>query len=409
MKRLLTDMYVKNAKTSPDGKPKKYTDGGGLYLNVTTSGKYWRYNYRFYGKQKTLALGSYPEISLRDARERHQEARDLLARGIDPSEHKKLTRAAERALIEDSFEAVALEWFAKFSHTWADSTKDKITGHLTRNVYPWLGGRPIRELDPPEILQCLRRIEARGALEVAHNVKQYMGQIFRYAVSIGKATRDPTVDLKGALPPPKHRNLAALTDPKDIGQLMRAIQAYKGTFETRIALQLSAYLFTRPGELRQMEWVEINRDTAQWLIPAERMKKRKAHIVPLSSQALTLLDDIKPLTGHRRHVVPSRNDPRKPMSNGTISQALRRMDYDNDTMTAHGFRALASTQLYEMGYSSEVIEKQLAHNVGSEVRRAYDRSQHIEQRTHMMQAWADYLDSLREGAQVIPFKSKANS
>lgn len=408
MKRKLTDSFIKkSAMPKPGGKPSNYTDGGGLYLHVNTTGKYWRYNYRFNGRMKTLSIGVYPEISLKEGRRLHEEARKLLARGVDPSHHKKATKASQRAQVENSFEVVAREWFVKFSPQWVESHASRILLRLENDVFPWLGNRPIAELEPPDVLAVLRRIEARGALETAHRVKQNIGQVFRYAVSTGRATRDQTADLKGALPPAKKKNFAAITDPIQIGQLMRDMDDYSGTLETRIALMLSAYLFTRPGELRQMEWAEIDIEAEQWSIPAEKMKAGRAHIVPLSCQALALLEEIRPLTGRWRYVFPSMTDKKKPMSNNTVRQALRRLGYDNQTMTAHGFRALASTRLYELGYDSDLIEKQLAHAVGNEVRRAYDRSQHIERRTTMMQAWADYLDNLKAGGQVIPFKTKA--
>ncbi len=359
------------------------------------------------GKQKTLAIGAYPDISLKDARSRHEEARALLAHGTDPSTHKQATKAAQLTSAGNSFQAVALEWHLKFSLNQAESHSSRNKSRLEKHVFPYLGGRPIAELEPPDILAVLRRIEGAGTLETAHRVKTIISQVFRYAVATSRATRDPTIDLKGALPPARGKHFAAITDPNEVAELMRAIRDYRGAVETRIALQLSAYLFTRPGELRHMEWVEVDVVLALWSIPAEKMKAGKPHVVPLSKQSIALLEEIKPLTNHRRYVFPSRTDPRKPMSNNTIRQALRRLGYDNDTMTAHGFRALVSTRLYEMGYSSDLIEKQLAHNVGSEVRRAYDRSQHIEQRTAMMQQWADYLDSLREGAQVIPIRSNS--
>lgn len=402
MKRTLTDTAAKNAKPQPDGKPKKYSDGGGLYLLANATGKYWRYKYRLDGKEKTLSIGGYPDISLKEARTRHEAARELLARGVDPSSHKQAVKAERET--ENSFEAVAREWFVKFRTQWVDSHASKIIRRLERDVFPWIGKQPIAAIEPPDILECLRRIEARGALETAHRAKQNIGQVFRYAVATGRAKRDQTADLKGALPPPKKTSFAAITDPQEVGGLLRAMDDYKGTLATRTALQLSAYLFTRPGELRQMEWTEISFESARWEIPGEKMKAGKPHIVPLPRQALALLEELKPLTGRGRYVFHSTTDKAKPMSNNTVRQALRRLGYDNDAMTAHGFRALASTRLYEMGFHSDLIEKQLAHAVGNDVRRAYDRSQHIEQRTAMMQQWADYLDSLRDGAQVIPIR-----
>lgn len=402
MKRLLTDTTIKNAK--PKDKPYNLTDGGGLYLKVMTAGKYWRYNYSFNGKQKTLAIGVYQDTSLKQARERHQAARELLAQGVDPSTHKQESKAAQVALTENSFEMVAREWYGKFSGKWSKDHAANVLTRLEKDLFPFIGNKPIAEIEPPAILKCLRRIEERGALDSAHRAKTTAGQVFRYAVSIGKATRDPTPDLQGALPPPDRKHFAALTDPKEVGQLLRDIADYHGSPETIVALQLSAYLFQRPGEIRAMQWSEINFETAQWTIPAERMKKRKAHIVPLCRQALAVLVEVQRLTGRRIYVFNSRTDINKPMGANTLIGALRKIGYDNDTMTAHGFRALASTMLYEMGYPADVIEKQLAHSVGNTIRQAYDRSQHLDQRTAMMQQWADYLDSLRDGAQVIPIR-----
>jgi integrase len=394
----LTDTAVKNAKPKPDGKAAKHTDGGGLYLWVTKEVKSWRYDYArpVTGKRNTLVIGTYPEFKLKEARERHQAARDLLARGVDPSEYKQSEKAAERALTANSFEAVAREWFVKFSPQWVESHSSKIIRRFERDIFPWIGSRPIGELEPPDILQCLRRIESRGALETAHRAKQDIGQVFRYAVATGRATRDQTADLKGAIPPPKKRHFAAITEPQEVGQLLRAIQDYNGTLETRIALQLAPYLFTRPGELRQMEWAEIDTETAVWEIPAGKMKMKAAHIVPLPCQAVVLLEEIRPLTGNRRYVFPSRTDSAKPMSDNTLRQALRRLGYDNEAMTPHGFRAMARTILdEELEIDEKYIEQQLAHAVKDPNGRAYNRTKHLKQRTAMMQRWADYLDGLR--------------
>ena len=402
MQRKLTDTAIRNAKPTPDGKPTKHSDGGGLRLLVNTGGKYWRYAYRFAGTEKTLSIGSYPEISLKQARALHDEARAMLARGVDPSSHKQATKGARLAESANTFQSVAIEWIVKFTADQVPEHTDRQKRRLERHVFPWIGGRIIGEIEPPDILAVLRRIEAAGTLETAHRVKTIIGQVFRYAVATGRAVRDQTADLKGALPPARGKHFAAITDPKEIGELLRSMAGYSGAIETRIGLQLSAYLFTRPGELRQMEWAEI--DGAVWTIPAEKMKAGRVHVVPLGKQALALLDELRPLTGRRRYVFPSRTDTSKPMSANTVRSALVRLGYDSDTMTAHGFRALASTRLYEMGFHTDLIEKQLAHSVGSDVRRAYDRSQHLEQRTAMMQQWADYLDSLRDGAQVIPIR-----
>lgn len=409
MKYKLTDTAVKAAKTKPDGKPAKYTDGGGLYLLVMKSGKYWHFDYTYEAKRKTVSFGVYPDINLKTAREKHQAAKELLARDIDPSAYKQQAKAEQIAITENTFEAIALEWFTKTSPQWSQSHSEKTMSRFKNDIFPWLGHLPIATIDPPTILKCLRRVEERGALETAHRIKQTIGQVFRYAVVTGlRAPRDPTADLKGALPAYRGKNFAAIIDPVQVGQLMRDIQAYKGHLETRIALQLSAYLFQRPNEICAMEWAEINIEKALWSLPAEKMKMGQAHLVPLPKQCLELLEEIRPLTGHRRYVFPSMTDSTKPMSNNTVRQALRRMGYDNDTMTAHGFRAMARTLLdEELEVNIAYIEQQLSHAVKDVNGTSYNRTKHLRQRTAMMQQWADYLDSLRAGAQVIPFKAKA--
>lgn len=403
MKRKLTDTAAKNAK--PKDKPFKLFDGGGLYLLVKPNGsKLWHYKYQFDGKEQNLSIGIYPDISLKDARTQHENARVLLARGVNPSKHKQATKAETAANAENTLQAVALEWFVKFTSDQAPEHRERQKRRLERHVFPYLGSSPIADIEPPDILAVLRRIEAAGTLETAHRVKALIGQVFRYAVATGRAIRDQTADLKGALPPAKGGHFAAITDPKEVGELLRAMAGYRGAIETHTALQLSAYTFTRPGELRQMEWAEIDTEKALWTIPVEKMKAGRVHVVPLCKQALALLEELRPLTGRRRYVFPSRTDTSKPMSSNTVRSALKRLGYDSDSMTAHGFRAMASTMLYELGYPSDVIEKQLAHTVGNDVRRAYDRSQLMLERTAMMQQWADYLDSLRDGAQVIPIR-----
>lgn len=409
MKYQLTDSAIKAAKPKEDGKPSKISDGGGLCLLVKNTGKYWRFNYRYNNKQKTLALGVYPDINLKIAREKHQEARALLARGIDPSEYKQQAKAEQIAITENTFEAIALEWFSKFSKDWAESYSIKLMSRFKNDVFPWLGNRPIATIEPPEILKCLKRVEERGALDSAHRIKRNIGQVFRYAVATGRAQRDQTADLKGSLPPTKKTNLAAIIDPVQVGRLMRDIQAYEGHLVTRIALQLSAYLFQRPNEIRSMEWLEIDADKALWSIPANKMKMRQPHLVPLPKQCLDLLEEIRPLTGHRRYVFPSMTDSTKPMSNNTVRQALRRMEYSKGDMTAHGFRAMARTILEEVLEVNPVyIEQQLAHAVKDANGTAYNRTKHLAKRIAMMQQWADYLDSLRVGAQVIEFKARTN-
>lgn len=398
MKYRLTDTATRNAKPKPDGKGAKHPDGGNLYLWVTKDAKVWRYDYTrpVTGKRNTYTIGHYPEFSLKDARERHQEARALLARGVDPYEYRKEEKAAERALTENSFQAVATEWFVKFTANQVPTHTERQQRRLERHVFPYLGDLPIGEIEPPDILKVLRRIEAAGTLETAHRVKTIISQIFRYAVATGRAVRDQTADLKGALPPYRQRHLAAITEPQEVGELLRATYDYSGAFETRIALRLAPYLFARPGELRQMEWAEIDIDSGLWEIPAHKMKMKNAHVVPLARQAIELLNEIKPLTGHRRYVFPSRTDTSKPMSDNTLRQALRRTGYDNNTMTPHGFRAMARTILDEvLGIEEKYIDQQLSHSVKDPNGRAYNRTKHLPQRIAMMQQWADYLDGLR--------------
>lgn len=406
MKYKLTDTVIKAAKPKLEGKSTKYTDGGGLYLLAMPSGKYWRYDYTHAGKRRTLALGVYPDINLKTAREKHQEARELLARGVDPSEYKQQAKSAQIALTENSFEAIAREWYVKNQQKWKSTHADKILSRLEQDAFPWLGSRPIAVIEPPEILKCLRRVEERGAIETAHRIKQSIGQVFRYAVATGRAQRDQTADLKGALSAVKSKHFAALTNPQQVGQLLRDIQTYEGHIETRIALRVSAYLFQRPNEIRRMEWLELDFEKRVWSLPAEKMKMGEAHLVPLPEQVVQLLQEIKPFTGHWLYVFPALTDRKKPMSDNTIRLALRRMGYDNDTMTPHGFRAMARTLLdEELEVNPIYIEQQLAHAVKDANGTAYNRTKHLKQRVEMMQQWADYLDRLREGAQVIPIRA----
>lgn len=397
---MLTDTAIRNAK--PQAKPYKLSDSGGLYLLVNTVGRYWRYDYRYHGKRKTLALGVYPDSSLARVREKHAEARKLLAAGIDPSFNRKAERAATVERAANSFEVVAREWFAKFSTGWAESHADKIIKRLERDVFPWVGGRPVAEITAPELLMMLRRIESRGAVETAHRVHQNCGQVFRYAVATGRAMRDPSGDLRGALTPWKPKHYPSITDPKEIGQLLRAIGGFTGTFPVKCALQLAPMLFVRPGELRKAEWVEIDLDRAEWNIPAERMKMREPHLVPLPRQAVEILRELHPLTGRGLHVFPGIREHGKPMSDAAINAALRRMGYDQKTLTAHGFRAMARTILDEvLGFRPDYIEHQLAHAVRDPNGRAYNRTSHLVERRRMMQAWADYLDRLRDGGDTV--------
>ena len=404
----LTDTAVRNAKA--EGKPRKVADEKGLFLLVTpkeSGGKWWRFKYRFGGKEKLLSLGIYPDVSLKAARERRDEARRLLAEGIDPGEHRKATKTMKAERAANSFEAVAREWFAKYSPTWAAGHADKIIRRLERDLFPWVGGRPIAEITAPDLLAVLRRIEERGAVETAHRAKQNAGQVFRYAIATGRAERDPSADLRGALTPWKPQHYPAITDPKEIAPLLRAIEGFTGTLPVKTALLLAPMLLVRPGELRQAEWSEFDLDEATWNIPAEKMKTRVAHLVPLPRQAVESLRALHPLTGHNRFVFPGVRDHAHPMSENTVNMALRRMGYPKEVMTGHGFRAMARTVLDEiLGFRPDWIEHQLAHAVRDPNGRAYNRTAHLKQRREMLQAWADYLDALK-AENVVPFKAKA--
>lgn len=381
-------------------RPVKLTDGGGLYLLVKPDGyRYWRYNYRFAGKRKTLALGVFPDTSLAAARKAHQQARETLAKGIDPGEAKRIERITRHLASADSFEAVATEWYESKLQDKSDSYRDRTRRLLKNDLYPSLGTRPISQITPPELLMVLRKVEARGAVNMAHRAKQTAGQVFRYAVATGRAERDPSSDLRGALKTKAKKHYAAITDPVQVGKLLLAIDAFQGTPTVKTALQLSSLLFQRPGEIRAMEWTEINWEEERWEIPAEKMKMGQPHIVPLCSQALEHLKSLHRLTGRGRYVFPSARGGSRPLSENGVRVALRTMGYDNDTMTPHGFRAMARTILDEvLNYRVECIEHQLAHAVKDANGRAYNRTAHLPQRKAMMQGWADYLDNLKEQA-----------
>ncbi|MGA9164365.1 MAG: integrase arm-type DNA-binding domain-containing protein [Thiobacillus sp.] len=396
----LSDLTIKTAK--PGAKPIRLSDSGGLYLEVAPSGgKLWRLKYRFNGKEKRLALGKYPEVGLKDARERRDEARKLLANEIDPGENRKVQKAAKTERAANSFEVVAREWIAKFTPTWAASHTSKIVRRLEMYVFPWLGGRPIAEITAPELLAMARRIEGKGALETAHRAMQNCGQVFRYAVATGRAERDPTGDLRGALQPVTSKHMAAVTEPNKVAELLRTLDGYQGTLTVRCALQLAPLVFVRPGELRAAEWADIDLDAAEWRYIAS--KKGNAHIVPLAHQAVATLRELHALTGAGRYVFPSGRTSERPMSDNAVLAAMRRLGIAKDEMSGHGFRAMARTILDEvLGFRPDLIEHQLAHAVRDPNGRAYNRTAHLPERRKMMQAWADYLDKLKAGAEVIP-------
>jgi integrase len=394
----LTNIQVKQAKAQD--KPYKLTDGKGMYLYVTTkSQKYWRLDYRFGGKRKTLALGVYPDISLADARAKRDDAKKQISNDLDPNDIKRIAKVTKTQSQENSFKALALEWFAQRQAPWSESHRDRVERMLHKELFPQLGRRPIGEITSPELLSCLRLIEARGVLETAKRAKQVAGQVFRYAVITGKADRDPSVDLKDALATPIRKHFTAITEPKEVGKLLLMLDDYQGTPEVATALILAPLLFCRPIELRSMEWSEINFDKQEWHLPASKMKTKADHIVPLCKQAIEALQSLLQLTGHRQYVFPSARSPRRPMSDNAVLSAMRRLGIPKEQMTGHGFRAMARTLLdEELGYRIEWIECQLAHAVKDANGRAYNRTTYLKQRKGMMQYWADYLDSLKAEA-----------
>jgi integrase len=398
----LSDMQVQKAK--PKDKPITLFDGGGLFLLITpTGGKLWRFKYRFDGKEKKIAFGSYPEVSLLDARQRRDEARRQLANGFDPGEIRKVQKQASIQETE-TFEAIAREWHTRFFSTWSEGYAETLLSRLELYIFPWIGKRPIAEIKVPELLAVLQRIESRGKLDTTQRVRIICGQVFRYAVVTGRAERDPTTALKGALPQPQKINRAAITEPTKVGKLLRTIDGYQGSFVVQCALKLAPLLFVRPGELRHAEWEEIDLENAEWNIPGSKMKMKEPHLVPLSKQAIEILTEIKKLTGTGRYVFPGRTSQR-PMSDNAILAALRNMGYPKEEMSGHGFRAMARTILDEvLQVRPDFIEHQLAHAVRDPNGRAYNRTAHLAERKKMMQQWADYLDGLKTGAKVIPFK-----
>lgn len=407
----LNDKAVAAAKTT--SKQTKISDGAGLTLIVKPNGtKLWWFRYRFGGKQKTLALGQYPVVSLKQAREWALEARKLLAAGIDPMEVKKeaqsAAKEAEATPVEvlETVERISREWFEKFGNQWVDSHGSKIIRRLERDLFPHFKGVGINTVKPIELLSVLRRVEARGALETAHRLLQNCGQIWRYAVSTGRAESDITQSLRGALPPAKETHLGAITEPLAIGALLRNIDEYKGSEVVRLALKLAPLVFVRPGELRQAKWDEFDIEGRLWAIPAGRMKAKRPHVVPLSEQAATILEELRKVH-ESEYLFPSPRSLTRCLSDVALLAALRRMGYTKEEMTAHGFRALASTNLEQLGYDVRLIELQLAHADQDQVRAAYKRETHLlrlDERKKMMQHWAGYLDGLRAGAAIVPFK-----
>lgn len=392
----LTDPKIRQAK--PKEKAYKLSDEKGLYLEVRPNGaKYWRHKYRFAGKEKLLSHGVFPEVSLKEARIALEKARKLLREGIDPSQERKAKDTQQKLEATNSFKAIALEWYEKQLATWAKSTADKRKALLNNDIFPWIGPTPINQIDTHALLAVLQRIEDRGAIDTAHNARQVLNQIFRYAKQTRRVDENPAIDLAGALRPQKAKHRPAITEPAELGKLLNAIDTYSGTYPVRCLLKLCPLLFQRPGEMIAMRWEELDLENSIWHIPANKMKMGVAHDVPLSEQALAVLIDLKQLTGNREHVFPGVRNPRSHVSAATINNALQKLGYDTKKQhCAHGFRATARTLLDEgMGYKLEWIEQQLAHQVRDSLGRAYNRTKHLPQRAEMMQSWANYLDSLK--------------
>lgn len=396
----LTNNEIKNAK--PREKAYKLSDGDGLFLLISPNGsKYWRFKYYFNGKEKLLALGVYDQITLAEARLKRNKARSLLNNEIDPGQSKQESKRLGKIAAENSFESIAREWHAKFSVKWTPKHAARTMRQFEKEIFPWLGRRAITQITAPELLAALRRTESRGAIETAHRAHQTCSQVFRYAIATGRAERDPSADLRGALPPARKKHHASLVDPKAIGDLLRAIHDYQGHFVTKCALHLAPLLFVRPGELRHAEWSEFDFKAAEWRIPAEKMKRCVTHIVPLSTQAISILRNLQPLTGNGKYVFPCIRTLKRPMSENTINAGLRRLGYTKEEMTGHGFRSMASTLLNEQGWNRDAIERQLAHAERNNIRAAYNYAEYLPERRKMMQHWADYLDGLAKGATVL--------
>lgn len=398
----LTELEIRAAKPRP--KPYKVYDEKGLFLLVKPTGSHlWRFKYVFSGVEKLLALGAYPDVPLKRARAKRDEARRLVADGVDPGAKRKSEKSAQA----ETFAAVAEEWLETKKKTLTLSTWGRDRDQLVKLVGPFLGTRPIAQIEAPELLLILKRLEKRGVRDTAHRVRAVCGRVFRYAIATGRAKRDPSADLKGALAPKATQNYAAITEPTKVGELLRAIAEYDGQQTTHAALRLAPYVFVRPGELRAAEWTEFDLEGAEWRIRAERMKMGEMHFVPLSRQAIAILRELHPITGNGRYVFPAIGRQPRPLSENTLGAALRRIGYSSEEMTAHGFRTLASTLLNERGWHPDVIELQLAHKERNKVRAAYNRAQRLEDRRTMMQAWADYLDKLRADRESIPLRARA--
>lgn len=397
----LTNTQCKNAKFNPDGKGNKLSDGGGLYLHITQTGKYWRLNYRFLDSQKTLAIGVYPQITLAEAREKREEAKKLITAGKDPNAEKKIAKIELRTSYENNFEAIAREWYSQQLHTWAPKHAETILKRLDVNVFRKIGKRPIKEIRSSELLHAIQTLEQEGKRDLAHRMLQHCGQIFRYAISKGLTDTDITNNLKGALQPVKSKGLAHLSEeqlPDFLQKLENYDTTYRGNVLTKLAFKLLILTFVRSGEIRGAKWEEINWEKAEWRIPAERMKMKEKHIVPLSRQSTYILKQLHDITGHTLsgYIFPSQNNPRKTMSENTFLRVIDVMGFKGQT-TGHGFRSVASTILNEHQFRRDVIERQLAHGERDQVRAAYNFAEYLPERAAMMQWYADYIDGLRAG------------
>jgi integrase len=403
----LTDTTAKQAKSKD--KPYKLTDEKGMYLEVMPTGsKYWRLKYRYLGKEKRLALGVYPDVSLKQARDKRDDARKQIAAGNDPGQLKQVAKRAKKIAAANSFEAVTREWLENVRAKWTPDHYDYTLRRFEAYTFPEIGGLPVTEVDAPALLAMARKIEAQGTIDTAHKVTRACGQVFRYAIAADKCKSNPAADLRGALkskPEPKHMAAISLTDLPDLLRKMDAYTEDGGEVQTQYALRLLALTFVRTGELREAEWSEFDLDAAEWRIPAARMKMKAPHVVPLARQAVDLLRKLHTITGTYRFVFPGRV-PSKPMSKNTVLFALYRMGY-HGRMTGHGFRAVASTQLNEMNFDADAIERQLAHAERNKIRAAYHRTEYLPERKAMMQSWADYLDKLKSGAEVVSLHSRA--
>lgn len=398
----LTDTTARNAK--PAEKQFKLADEKGLFLLISPAGgKYWRMKYRYAAKEKTLALGVYPEVSLKEARIARDDARKLLSNGVDPGAIKKAEKVARIAAAGNSFKAVSLEWLVKQMPRWSERHHERITRRLEQYAYNDLGSLPVSEVKAPTVLAVLRKLESKRTLHTAAKVRQAIGQVMRYAVATGRAEYDPTASLKGAIETYAVKHMASVTDPKKVGAILRMFDAFDGTHTVHSALRLAPLLFARPGELRQMRWADLDMDAGLWLLDRGSMKMRRDHIVPLSSQAKAIIEEMRPFSGHLEYVFPNARDPKRPMSDAAVNAGMRRLGIDTqEELTGHGFRAMARTILRErLKFDAEIIECQLSHVKQGSLGGAYDRTQFLDDRIQMMQAWADYLDDLKAGGKVI--------